>query len=66
MKAAEILNATQLARFARITAPVAYRLLEGREIERVDVAVLEALCAAFDCQPGDLLAYVPEREKGKR
>jgi putative transcriptional regulator len=31
-----------------------------QEVNRFDASTLEALCAFFDCQPGDLLEYVPE------
>lgn len=34
-------------------------LLENRML-RFDANVLERLCAYFDCQPGDLLTYVPD------
>jgi DNA-binding Xre family transcriptional regulator len=63
MKAAGIENGNQLARYARLTSPVAYRLLSGEPFERVDVAVLDALCEAFSCQPGDLLAHTPEKKR---
>ena len=28
---------------------------------RVDLSVLDRLCTALSCQPGDLLEYVPEK-----
>ena len=28
----------------------------------VRFSTLEAICAALDCQPGDILVYVPEEE----
>lgn len=30
------------------------------ENKRIDYDSLDALCSALDCQPGDLLEYVPE------
>jgi len=57
MKAKGWTNANQLARGARLSYPVASRLLEGEPIERIDVATLEALASAFDCSPWDLLDY---------
>jgi putative transcriptional regulator len=30
-----------------------------QNVNRFDASTLEALCAYFDCQPGDLLEYVP-------
>jgi putative transcriptional regulator len=35
-------------------------------VKRIDTDTLEALCKALDCQPGDLLVYVPDEEKGRR
>ena len=29
----------------------------------VSLEVIDKLCAALDCQPGDLLEYVPDREE---
>ena len=34
------------------------RLANDKE-ERVAINTLDRLCAFFDCQPGDLLVYVP-------
>lgn len=36
------------------------------EAERIDVEMIEKLCAFFGCTVGDLLEYVPERRPGKR
>ena len=30
------------------------------EVTRIDKKTLNALCRMLDCQPGDLLEYVPE------
>ncbi|MGI9862888.1 helix-turn-helix transcriptional regulator [Moorella naiadis] len=32
-------------------------------VKRVDYAVLDKLCSFLNCQPGDLLVYVPENGK---
>ena len=32
------------------------------EVTRIDKKTLESLCRALQCQPGDLLEYVPEQE----
>jgi len=32
----------------------------NRQITRIDVSVIDRLCKALTCQPGDLLEYVPE------
>ncbi|MFT3804023.1 MAG: helix-turn-helix transcriptional regulator [Burkholderiaceae bacterium] len=29
-------------------------------VVRIQIIALEAICRHFDCQPGDLLAYVPD------
>lgn len=57
MKARGWANASQLARNAALTYPVAARVLQGAELERIEVATLEALCLAFDCEPWDVLEY---------
>ncbi len=35
-------------------------ILKTGKAKAVRFSTLEALCAALDCQPGDLLEYVPE------
>ncbi len=35
----------------------------NNEITRLDTDVLARICAAFDCEIGDLLEYVPPKEK---
>jgi putative transcriptional regulator len=30
---------------------------------RIDLSVLDRLCSALDCQPGDLLTYVPDEKE---
>lgn len=36
-------------------------LLKSGKVRGVRFSTLEALCRALDCQPGDLLEYLPER-----
>lgn len=36
-----------------------YSLYKG-EITRFDVSVIDRVCAALDCQPGDLFEYIPD------
>ena len=36
------------------------RMGQGRMYSRLDTYTLERLCKAFNCQPGDLLEYVPD------
>jgi len=35
-------------------------LLANEKTKRVDLAVIARICRALDCQPGDLLEYVPD------
>jgi len=36
-------------------------LLKTGKVKAIRFSTLEALCRELDCQPGDLLAYVPDR-----
>ncbi len=43
-------------------------LLKTGKVKAIRFSTLEALCRELDCQPGDLLAYVPDspgRGKGR-
>ena len=35
-------------------------ILKNNKAKAVRISTLEASCAALDCQPGDLLEYVPD------
>lgn len=37
-------------------------LLKSGKVKGVRFATLEAICGFLDCQPGDILEYVPEEE----
>ena len=37
-------------------------ILKNNKAKAVRFSTLEAICAALDCQPGDILVYVPEEE----
>ena len=40
-------------------------ILKNNKAKAVRLTTLDAICRALDCQPGDLLEYVPdEEEKG--
>ncbi len=43
-----------------VAPTVALRLWRG-EVTRFSVETLDKLCGALDCQPGDLLIYVPNK-----
>lgn len=36
-------------------------VLKNNKAKAVRFSTLEAVCAALDCQPGDLLEYVPDK-----
>lgn len=37
-------------------------ILKNNKARAVRFSILEAICKALDCQPGDILEYVPEEE----
>ena len=37
-------------------------ILQNNKAKAVRFSTLEAICAALDCQPGDILVYVPEEK----
>ena len=39
-------------------------ILKNNRARAVRFSTLEAICKALDCQPGDILEYVPEEEQG--
>ena len=38
-------------------------LLKQGKIKGIRLATLEAICAYLDCQPGDLLVYIPDQKE---
>lgn len=38
-------------------------ILKNNKARAVRFSTLEAICKALDCQPGDLLEYVPDEEE---
>lgn len=40
--------------------------LKTGKINAVRFSTLEAICRALDCQPGDLLEYIPDDELSER
>lgn len=56
LKQADLIRATGLAK-ATVTD------LYYDRARRIDFATLEKLCKALNCQPGDLLVYVPDKEQ---
>ena len=39
-------------------------ILKNNKARAVRFSTLEAICRALDCQPGDILEYVPDGEEG--
>ena len=37
--------------------------LKTGKVSAIRFSTLEAICAALDCQPGDILVYVPEEKQ---
>ncbi|SHH86220.1 helix-turn-helix domain-containing protein [Desulfosporosinus lacus] len=52
----------ELQKLSGVNKNTLYSLYKG-EITRFDVSVIDRVCAALDCQPGDLLEYVKESPK---
>ena len=40
-------------------------ILKNNKAKAVRLTTLDAICKALDCQPGDILEYVPDEEDGK-
>ncbi|WP_038173452.1 MULTISPECIES: helix-turn-helix domain-containing protein [Vibrio] len=61
MLAKRKMRSNELAKKIGITEQNLSILKNGRA-KAVKLATLEAICEHLDCQPGDLLEYVPESE----
>ena len=56
---------TELADRVGITI-VNLSILKTGKARAIRFSTLEAICAALSCQPGDVLAYVPDAAGGER
>ncbi|MCH3999516.1 MAG: helix-turn-helix transcriptional regulator [Lachnospiraceae bacterium] len=56
------ISAGTLAAKVDIT-PANLSILKNNKARAIRFSTLEALCRELDCQPGDILEYVPEKEK---
>lgn len=56
------IGAGELAEKVGIT-PANLSILKNNKAKAVRFSTLEAICAALDCQPGDILEFVPEAEE---
>ena len=61
MMARRKISAGELAERVGIT-PANLSILKNNKAKAVRFSTLEAICAALDCQPGDILVYVPEEK----
>ena len=59
MMAKRKISAGELAERVGIT-PANLSILKNNKAKAVRFSTLEAICAALDCQPGDILEFVPE------
>ena len=55
------IGAGELAEKVGIT-PANLSILKNNKAKAVRFSTLEAICAALNCQPGDILEYIPDRE----
>jgi DNA-binding Xre family transcriptional regulator len=58
----QIANAHQLQQAASLTPGASQRLWRG-EWEKISKDTLDRLCAALNCQPGDLFTYSATKTK---
>ena len=62
MMAKRKIGLTELAREVDITL-ANLSILKNNKAKAVRLTTLDAICRALDCQPGDLLEYVPDKEE---
>ena len=61
MLARRKMGVTELSQAVGVTLPNISILKNGRA-KAIRLETLNKICRALDCQPGDLLEYVPDRE----
>lgn len=61
MMAKRKIGLTELAKEVDITM-ANLSILKNNKAKAVRFTTLNAICRALDCQPGDILEYVPEEE----
>ena len=62
MMAKRKISAGELADRIGIT-PANLSILKNNKAKAIRFSTLEAICAALDCQPGDILEFVPDKEE---
>ena len=63
MMAKRKMNLSQLSEKVDITL-ANLSVLKNNKARAVRFSTLEAVCAALECQPGDILEYVPDKNGG--
>lgn len=61
MMAKRKISSGELAERVGIT-PANLSILKNNKAKAIRFSTLEAICAALDCQPGDLLEFVPDSD----
>jgi len=64
MMANRKMSAGELAQKVDLTA-ANLSILKNNHAKAVRFSTLEAICRALDCQPGDILEYVPGEEQAE-
>ena len=62
MLAKRKMSVTELSERVGITMPN-ISILKNGHARAIRMETLNSICRALDCQPGDLLEYVPDREE---
>ncbi len=58
------LNISEVSKRAKLSRTTVGNLYHEK-VKRIDFETLEKLCMLFNCQPGDLLEYVEEKDNNK-
>lgn len=56
----------QLSKLTEIRQPTVSALCvdrKGYQLKHIPVEVMDKICKALDCQPGDLFEYIPDDKK---
>ncbi|MBP2621824.1 helix-turn-helix domain-containing protein [Streptococcus panodentis] len=56
------ISASRLAELINLT-PANLSILKNNRAKAVRFSTLNALCRELDCQPGDILEYIPDEEE---
>lgn len=61
MMAKRKMGLTELSKEVDVTMPN-LSILKNNKAKAIRFTTLEAICRALDCQPGDILEYVPDED----